>query len=254
MMDKNKNYQIKATGLLICFCVSFIMIGCKTISIQNKQHFQTSQNITLGSIGIDENFILENTYSNIGLPKYFKPVKVNVIPTIFSKSTYAAYNKAKQSQNNLININYHDSLSIKPKFLSINISDRITLVSLLNHNQNRDVKDFLLNQNESQIVTSIAVVFNLENYDLLKDAEEVFIEQSGINNIAFKIYKESKLVDSINFNEGVVFSYRSASVCWKEDSKYQLEIVDLIEGDNSCPKEAYKSSKQAKKEINYYRF
>lgn len=232
----------------------FIVLSCKTISVQNKQHFQTSQNITLGSIGIDENFILEKTYSNIGFPKYFRPVKVNVIPTYFSKSTYAAFKDAKPSQNGTINISYYDSLDVKPKFLSINISDKIALISLLNHKENTDVKDFLLNQNESQIVTSIAVVFGKSNHDLLKDAEEIFIEQSGLNNIALKIYKDSKFIKTLNFNEGIVFSYRSASVCWKENSKYQLKIVDLIEGDNSCPQQTYKSSKRAKKDINYYKF
>ncbi|WP_323787693.1 hypothetical protein [Psychroserpens sp.] len=250
----NSNLYRKITIVSFFGFVSFLNVSCKTISIESKQHFETSKNITLGSIGSDENFIIEKTYTSIGIPKYFKPIKINITPISFNSGTYSAFSKSSLSQSEQIKINYHDSIQHKPHFLSINISDRITLIHLLNHKENIGVKDFLLHDNNSHIVTSLSIVFNKEKTEALKQAEEVFLEQSGINNIALKLYNESKLVSTINFREGVVFSYRTASVCWKENSKYQLEIVDLVEGDNGCPNQTYKSSKRAKKDINYYKF
>jgi len=250
----DSNIYRKISTVLLCIYFLFLIVSCKSISIENKQHFQTNENITLGSIGSDENFILEKTYSAIGIPKYFKPIKVNVTAISFSNTSYSVFRKANLSQKDIIKVNYHDSLKIKPNFLSINISDRISLIHLLNQKENIEIKDFLLNDNHSHIVTGISIVFDKEITEAIKNAEEIFIEQSGIKSIALKLYNKSKLESTINFNEGVVFSYRTASVCWKENSKYQLEIVDLVEGDNSCSKQTYKSSKRAKTDINYYKF
>ncbi|WP_456442536.1 hypothetical protein [Psychroserpens sp.] len=250
----NYSKYLKIAVVLLCTCIVLLAFSCKSISVQSKQYLQTSQNITLGSIGIDENFILERTYSNVGIPKYFKPVKVNIIPNSFNNSAYTAFNKAKSFQNKTIKISFHDSLKVKPNFISIDISDRITLINLLNHKENLEVKNFLLNDNDAHIVAGISIVFDKTNQLALINAEEIYIEQSGVENVALKLYNESRLDKTINFNEGVVFSYRAASVCWKENSKYQLEIVDLVEGDNGCPSQTYKSSKRAKKDINYYKF
>ncbi len=242
--------------IIISFCglLSLFVVCCKTISIESKQHFKTSKNITLGSVGSDENYILEKTYTSKGIPKYFKPIKVNVTPVSFCDNTYSTFIDAKSSQSQPIKINYHDSLRAKPIFLNIDISDRIRLIQQLNHKKNIGIINFLINDNDSHLVTSVSIVYNKENTKALIQAEEVFIEESGINSIALKLYKKSKLVKAINFNEGVTFSYRTASFCWKENNKYQLEIVNLVEGDNSCSKQTYKSSKRAKKEINYYKF
>ena len=203
---------------------------------------------------MDENFILEKTYTSIGTPNYFKPVKVNVLPVSFNNASYSAFVNANLSQRKDIKMSYHDSLEIKPSFISLEISDKITLIELLNHKENLEVKNFLLNDNKANLITGISIVFDSEIYKMLVEAQEVFIEGSGINNIALKTYKDSKLEKTIHFNHGVVFSYRSAFICWRENSKYQLEIAGLAEGDNGCSKLSYKSSKRAKKDINYYKF
>jgi hypothetical protein len=230
------------------------MVCCKTISIESKQHIQTSKNIILGSLGSDENFILEKTYTNTGIPNISRPVKVKVRPVPFNSGTYQTYTHANSYQNQIAEVIYHDSLRVKPYFFSIDISDRITLIDLLNDKENSDIKDFLLNDNDTHVVTGVSIALSRDKTETLRDAQEVFLEESGINSIALKLYNNSQLISTINFSEGVVFSYRTANVCWKENSKYQLEIVNLVEGDNSCPKQSYRSSKRAKKEINYYKF
>ena len=253
MRKYNKQYQI-ILDLSLYFFIMLLVFSCKTISVQNKQHIQTTRNMTLGSVGIDENFIIEKTYTSIGTPNYFKPIKVNVLPVSFNNASYSGFMAANLSQRKDIKINYHDSLDTKPSFLSLEIADKITLIELLNHKENLEIKNFMLNDNNTHLITGISIVFDSEIYNILVDAQEVFIEGSGINNIVLKTYKDSKHEKTIYFNQGVVFSYRSAFICWRENSKYQLEIAGLAEADNGCSKLSYKSSKRAKKDINYYKF
>jgi hypothetical protein len=231
-----------------------LFTSCKTISVQNKQYHTTTQKVSLGSIGMDENFPLEHTYNYLGIPNYNKPIKVSVTPIFFTTTTYNAYVKAKESQPNTITVNYADSLKVKPRFVNIQTEDKIELITILNETSNKDVKAYLLNQNQSHIVTNISMVLKDKVLEALTQAEEVFIEANGIKSLALKLYNNGELKETINFNEGVVFAYRASSACWKENSKYQLEIVDLVEGDNTCPSKTYKSPKRAKKKINYYKF
>lgn len=236
--------------------LSFIVIctACKTVTVQNKQYQTTTQKVALGSIGIDETFDLEKTYSYSGIPNYIDRVKVQITPITFNKTTYKAYNSAKKLQPTSIDLTYIDSLPNKPKFLNIETSDKIELIKLLNDNSNRDIKAYFENQTNSHVVTNVSIVLNENDINDLLKADEVYIEQIGLKVVGLKLYTNNKVTRNINFNDGVVFAYRASSVCWKENAKYQLKIVDLVEGDNGCPSQTYSSAKRAKKKIDYYKF
>lgn len=239
---------------VLIFLITVLSTSCKTISVQNKQYQTTQQKVTLGSVGIDETFDLEKTYSYLGIPNYIKPIKVQITPISFNNKTFKAYHNAKELQQNSFSVTYIDSLAIKPKFLNIETSDKIGLIGLLNTIENQSIKTYLQNQNRSHVLTNISVVLNENDMTDLMKAEEVFMEQTGLKVVGLKLYSNDKVTRTISFNEGVVFAYRASSVCWKENSKYQLEIVDLVEGDNKCPNEAYSSAKRAKKEVDYFKF
>jgi len=241
-------FLISIIGCLLLFS------SCKSISVQNKKHQTTTEQLALGSVGLDKNFVLEKTYDHIGIPNYYKPIKlyVNLIP--FDKTIFRAFEKANALQPAKLNLNYIDSLNTKPTFLNIQAIDRIDLMQMLNDNENKNVKNYMMNQKESHVVSSVSIVFEEKTMQQIVTAEEVFLEHSGIKSYTLNLYTNKALVKTIHFNEGVVFSYRTSSACWKEDEKYKMQIVDLVEGNNKCPSNTYKSAKQAKKKINYYKF
>lgn len=228
--------------------------SCKTISVQNKQYQTTTQKVTLGSVGIDETFDLERTYTYSGIPNYSEPIKVQLTPIAFDKTIFNAYNRAKELQPTSIKVVYVDSLSNKPRFLNIETSDKIGLVRILNEVENKEIKSYLKNQKDSHVVTNISIVVNENDMNDLIKADEVFMAQTGQKVIGLKLFTDNKVTRTINFNDGVVFAYRASSACWKENDKYKLEIVDLVEGNNGCPNRTYSSAKRAKKKINYYKF
>lgn len=239
------------SGLLVCFLT---ILSCKTVTVQNKQYQITAQKVALGSVGIDKTFDLERTYTAHGIPDFIEQIKVQVTPIALDKRSFKAYNKAKELQPSSINVRLVDSLPDKPKFLNVEIADKVGLMNLLNDPSNTSVNAYLQNQKEAHIVTNISIVLNVADMNDLLMAEEVFITQIGIKTIGLKLFNKHKITRTINFNDGVVFAYRASKGCWKENNKYQLEIVELIEGDDSCPSQTYRSSKRAKKKIDYFKF
>ncbi|PWH83985.1 hypothetical protein DIS18_05405 [Algibacter marinivivus] len=230
------------------------LLSCKSISVHQEFQETTTQNIQLGTVGEQKKFLLEQDYNHTALPKYQKQVKVQVSLVDFNTSTFKIYQKAKPFQNKTIVVNYIDSIKTKPKFLKLEIADRIAILNTLNDKDNKDIFQFLKNKTEAHIITTISVVFNQETSDVLSHGEEVFLEQIGVNNYALKIYKNKIEEKTIYFNDGVVFGYQTSNACWKQDDKYQLGIVDLVENNDQCPNNTYRSAKRAKKKINYYKF
>ncbi|PWK20028.1 hypothetical protein [Xanthomarina spongicola] len=228
--------------------------GCKTISVQDNQYQTAKEQIVLGSIGQDANYLLEQHYSSSAIPNYITPIKVQATAVPFNKSSYKSFQQAQPFQTTKVQIKYVDSLELKPSFINLEIVDQVGLITLLNDKTNADIKEYLVNQTESHIVTYISMAFPENILKDLQDAEEVFIEPSGKKSIALHLYKEKELIKIVNFFEGVVFAYKTASCCWKENDKYQLEIVDLVDANDNCPNKSYLSAQNAKKEINYYKF
>ncbi|MFV0572064.1 MAG: hypothetical protein ACK5M1_06505 [Xanthomarina gelatinilytica] len=239
---------IPVLGFVLLFC------SCKSISVQNKQYQTTNEQVVLGSVGQDEHFVLEKTYNHIGIPNYSKPLKLYVTQIPFDKTTFRAFKNANVLQAAKLNINYIDSLETKPTFLNIQTVDEIGLMNMLNDKVNKDVKNYMMNQDQSHIISNVSVVFDESVMQQIAKAEEVFLEPSGIKSYTLNLYKNKELVKAISFTDGVVFGYRTSGACWKENEKYQLQIVDLVEGDNKCPNKTYRSAKRAKKKINYFKF
>ena len=233
--------------------VSFIVISCKSIKVNQEYQKTTTQNLQLGTVGEQKDFVLEQDYDHVALPVYNIPIKVSISPSSFNKLTYKAFVKAKTSQTQNVAVNYIDTLDTKPKYLKIDIADRVAVLNILNNKTNQDVFQFLKNKDQAHVITSLAVAFKNKQLDILTQADEVFLEVTGVKNYVLKAYKDNELQQTILFNEGIVFAYKTSSCCWKQNDKYQLEIIDLAEGNNKCPNQSYKSANRAKKEINYFK-
>lgn len=235
--------------LVITCCVS-----CKTIVVQQESQIVTSQSIMLGVIGEDKQFVLDQDYNHTAIPKYNTPIKIQVTTERFNNATYKAFAKANNSQSNKLKISLIDSLKEKPKFIKLEISDRVAVLNALNAKTNSDVKDYLMAKNNAHIVTVISIAVNEKDISALQAANEVFLEASGLKSYSLKAYIKGELKISLEFNEGVVFAYQVSNFCWQENNKSQLEIVDIVESSEKCPNKTYKSAKRAKKKIDYYDF
>ena len=239
-------------NFLLCGVI-ITVLGCKTVAVNNTQQTVTTQYISLGSIGLDKDFIIQSGFNNTALPNYKEPIKVSIEKVPFTKQTHKAFIKANTLQSYNVSINYIDSLDAKPQFVQIKIVDKVAIINALNDKTNSDIKAYLKYNTSANIVTSISIALNKENMDTVEKSDAVFLIETGFKTYALQIQKANQKPKIIRFNDGAVFAYKSSYFCWQENNKYQLQIVDLVNKCNNCPSKTYRNSARAKKKINYFK-
>lgn len=238
--------------LQLCVCM-LLVISCKSLSISQETQTTTEQKVSLGTIGLDKDFILQSGFNGAAVPTYSKPIKVSALVKPFTKHTYKSFLKAKVSQTSNVDITYVDSIDVKPQFIQLKIADKVTLISALNEKTNKDVKDYLSHNTSANIVTHISAAFNSKNLEAIQQADAVFLVETETKTYALQLHKTNVKTQVIQFNEGVVFAYKTSNCCWQENKKRQLNIVDFVSEYNNCPNKTYRSANRAKKKINYYK-
>ena len=157
-------YTITIIGVLLLVCSN-----CKTVSVQQDTQKVTTNSKILGTVGVQKDFVLEQSYNNTALPIYKKRLKVEVTSVVFNKATYKAYSHAKALQNATVSIQYVDSVRVKPQFLKLELTDRVEILNALNGKSNQDVKSYLQNKEQSHIVSGISMALNQQDFNVNKD-------------------------------------------------------------------------------------
>lgn len=234
-------------GVLVLFFQS-----CKTLIVDSKYSTVTQRAVSLLHIGDEEDLLLESNYKNSAIVTTTQPIKVLVTSNSFTNQSYKAFFKANTLQNRGVTIKYADSLEKKPTYLSITLANKVAVLDAFKEKQNHSLKEYLSLQDDARLITNISLAINTDKQAKINQAEEVFISPYGLKSYALELYSNGKLNERILFTETVVFAYNTSGICWKENKKHQLEIVDLVDG-SGCPSKTYKNANRAQKKINYFK-
>ncbi len=225
--------------------------SCKTIDIRQDSQTHTTQQVTLGGIGSDKKeTLLHKAFNNTAIPDYTEPLKVTVKLVPFNKQTHKAFIKAAGLQSATVKIKYIDSVAHKPRYVKLQIADKVAVIDALNSTENKSVKNYLSNSNHTAILTGLSIALSPKDLDVITHADAVFLVEKGLKTYALQLYKNNTKTQVISFNQGVVFAYKESYCCWQENKKHQLDIVDLVSAANRCPKKTYRSAKRANKKLN----
>ncbi len=238
---------------LFLFFVIAITLSCSN-QIISPTIYSTVEQLQLGEIGEDKNYVLEKSYTHTAIPSYDQPIKVNVKQQAFSNSSFKAFEKATVHQNKKIAVNYVDSLETKPKFLKLQIADRVAVINNINNKENEDIEGYLQNKAEAHLISEVSMVFSAQQQTAILRADEVFVKTYGVKSYALHLYREGVLVDTIPFSEGISFKYGTSNFCWKEVRYSTWEIVDLVAQDERCPKGTFRFPKKDKDVNDYLKF
>jgi len=232
----------------------FVLVfqSCKTILVDSKNSTITQRAVSLLHIGDEKDLLLESNYNNSAIVTTTQPIKVLVTPNSFTKQSYKVFLKANRLQNKALTIKYTDSLEIKPTYLSVTLANKVAVLDALKEKQNHSLKEYLSLQDDARLITGVSLAVDKFRLAKINQAEEVFITPYGLKSYALELYSEGKLNERILFTETVVFAYNTSGICWKENKKHQLEIVDLVDG-SGCPSRTYKNANRAQKKINYFK-
>lgn len=228
-------------------------MGCKTIGLDQFSKNSTTQQVSLGSIGLDKDFLLQSHFQNTAIPKYLNPIKLDASIKEFNRHTFNNFTKAKTHQSAEINLSYVDSISKKPKYIQLEISDTVAAITSFNSKENKAVKDYLENNKYANVITLISMALNEMDLDSIANADAIFSIEENYKTYSLQLYKANKKFDEIQFNQGIIFEYQTSNCCWQENKRHQLDIVDLVKSYNNCPNKTYRYAYRAKKKINYYK-
>jgi len=232
--------------------LSFLMFGCKTISVHQKTQKLTKTNVELGSIGLSNGTVISHSYESIALPTFKKELKLSVQPIPFSKQSFKAFVKANE-QTKKVALSYSDSLKVKPEYALLQFIDRVAITKALNDSKNAGLRSYLENKEDAKMVTGISVAFSANEIKALKKAAEVFLVQSISKKFSLQLVSLEGKKQTLELTTGVVFAYQTSGFCWKENNKRKLVIADIVNGSEGCPPNTYRKASKAVQEDDYFK-
>lgn len=231
---------------------SILLFSCQTISVHQKTQLLTKTPVALGSIGLSSETVVSNSYESIALPTFDSKLKLNVQAITFSKASFKAYTKANESSKKVA-LTYSDSLKVKPEYAHLQFVDRVAITSALNNTKNTGLRSYLETKEDAQMVTSISVAFSQEHITQLKNASEVFLTQSDAKKFSLLLTFIDGKTQTLETSNGVVFGYQTSNFCWKEDSKHNLIIADIVSDAEGCPPNTHRKARKATQQKDYFK-
>jgi len=214
-------------------------------------HTASTTPVALGVIGIHENHILNTDFQVTTIPTYKKGIRIGITASDFDKATYKAY--LATSKNNAQQITYIDSIETKPQFLKIELIDWVTTIAELQQGYNQQTIEYLKRQQDAEMISSVSLAISKQLINEINTAEAVFLVNKNYKQYELSLVKDGKSYKTIDFADTTIFGYRLSYFCWGENDKRRVTLFDIVDENNSCPKNTYKNAEKAKEKINYFK-
>ena len=229
--------------LLLFLLVTLLLSSCA--SYKSKLQTEAVTFPELGSFSNIEGDYWYKSSEQIGAFEMEEPLLVSQQELPFNKATYAKYTKYLENANRINSVAFTDSMPFKPKYIRLQLLDKITLTSLVNNKENTNIRAYLQNDPNFKLITQIDVTTTDELRELFSQSKTVLLKK-GANNKHILLIQNSQGYREIDFSHLEVFSYNYVSFCWGEDRYHSKIIKLLVEGDSGCPAATYKKASKVK--------
>ncbi len=230
-------------ALLACSCAS-----------HKAQYQEASLSFPeLGSIVQTKGQLWYATAEQVGRPKWKRSLEVTVQELPFNKKSYTTYATYMAKASKMNGIPYRDSLPYKPKYLRLQLRNKIGLTTQLNHSDNSEVREFIKTDDAYKIVTRLDISVPDVLMPQFLGANQVVLkegQQRGIHLVLINGKQET----TVTFTEVQVFDYEFSSFCWGEDRYHHKRIETLLSGNEKCPKGTFKKAAKVTSDRAYLKF
>lgn len=181
----------------------------------------------------------------IGSLTFDKPLLVSHRELPFNKDSYSKYTKYLTNANRINSVAYTDSMPFKPKYIRLQLQDQIALTTLLNNQENSNIRSYLKNDAAYKLISQIDVTVTDELRILFSQAKTVMLHKDANAKLSLQVDNGQgyKIIDLSHLE---VFSYDYVSFCWGEDLYHNKIIKVLVEGASGCPESTYKKASKVK--------
>ncbi len=214
------------------FAPLLVVFICSCAPIK-KIRTGTIETPALGALGKKEKSLLTDEFIQIGQPNLTSPIAISVTEQPFTRSTFRTYQELKKQKGELLEVEFVDSLPIKPKFLSFDMSDKIGLVTLLNKTENSEVSSYLSKDADYKIVSNIKLYLDPGKAINFIKNDGVFLVTDHKGALKVEVWHGTKK-ELLSLPTTEIFEYEVSSFCWGEDTYGKLHMQALSE-DGGCP-------------------
>lgn len=230
-------------GLLLTACGSY----------QSKQQAASLSVPELGGIVATKGSLWFATAEQIGAPLFEADVPVKVVQLPFNKNSYATYSAHMLRASKINGIAYVDSLPYKPKYVRLQLHDKIGLTEILNNTANKNVRSYLENDDAYKLVTLLDITLPDALLNQLVNADKVTLSQNEKGQQALLLTK-NKEEQWVAFSEIEVFDHDFSTFCWGEDKYHNKLIKTILTSGENCPKGTFKKATKVRADKSYLKF
>ena len=233
---------------IFLFLILFLVLSSCS-SYKNKKQEALLVLPELGTVVQVQGDLLYKSSEPTGLPVW-PTLRVEVRQLPFNSVSYSMYAKYKQRAAQINSVPYNDSLGYKPKFLRLSLPDKVKLTQMLNQDNHKALRDYLVTDDTYKLVTHLDIApTEIELVNFL-NAEAIQLERDryGAQKLVLVNGKQRR---SFFFSELQVFDYGHTSFCWGEDIYHNKKIKSLITDGSRCPKGTFMKPKKMDKNKTY---
>jgi hypothetical protein len=241
---------MNVTKKVFIFLFAIMLMSCNAYKAKKQEALLTLPE--LGTVVKTKGGLLYSATESIGIPKW-KNLKVDIQELPFNLDSYVAYSKHMQSAGKVNTIPYNDSLRFKPKYIRLQLPNKIAITTLLNNENNRAIRDYISLDKDYKLVMAIDVAFTENEIATLNNATGVHLAQDKLGNLVLELNttnsKQAYLVKDLPS-----FKYTLSSFCWGEDRYHNLRVENLVAQGDGCPKNTYQKASKIKSNREYLKF
>lgn len=190
---------------------------------------------SLGDIVQENSGFLNKDLRPIGRPSIERPIALSVREIPFTKKKFKEYSAMKKGKGQESGMAFIDSLPIKPKYISLEISDRIALKAQLNEIYNKEVLAYLSTDADYRVVTGISAIGNPSVMDRLIAADGIFLVEGRNGILYIELFKDDKRT-TLALSDLEVFGYERAGLCWETDRYGNGRVGSIVNEGDPCPR------------------
>ncbi len=238
--------------LLLILCCSGMLGICSCSSYKAKKQEALLNFPELGTVIKTSGDMWYSASEQVGVPNW-SVLKVDVKQLPFNRTSYLAYAKYMQQAGKINSISYNDSLPYKPKYLRLQLLDRLGITQLLNNDAHDDLRSYVSNDDTYKLVTGLNITIPETEMPSFLQAEAIQLQKDNYGNIQLVIIN-GEFERRYFFSELHVFGYQYAHFCWGEDQYHNMIIENLISEDQKCPKGTHLKASKVNGGRSYLKF
>ncbi|WP_097045176.1 hypothetical protein [Flagellimonas pacifica] len=224
--------------------------NCSTYKAQKQEALLNFPE--LGTLIKTKGGIWYNAAEQVGIPKW-SVLKVDVKQLPFNRSSYFSYAQYMQQAGKINSISYNDSLPYKPKYLRLELLDRLGFTNLLNNEAHDKLRAYISNDDGYKLVTGLNITVPETEMPGFLHAEAIQLQKDEYGNIILVVIN-GEFEKRYFFSELHVFGYQYTNFCWGEDQYHNLIIENLISDGEKCPKGTHLNASKVNGDKAYLKF